>query len=153
MKSDDFEFRGQGKQVIVDSSGNTQQMTRPKGIPCTRTVPPRSLGTTASDNCYLLTFSAEIRFTILRLAIADSTVELRQIRREGSPIRVIDYLPPGCSRWTNAMRSTSRSLLLVCKTISHDVVNLFNMPEVVLCRGWKAALLVMVDASVRQTGL
>jgi hypothetical protein len=50
------------------------------------------------------------------------------------------------------MRSTSRSLLLVCKTFSHDVVNLFNMPDVVLCRGWEATLLVMVDASERQIG-
>jgi hypothetical protein len=65
MKSDHSEFRGQSEQVIANSSGDTQQMTRPEGIPCTRTVPPRSPETAASGNCYLLAFPAEIRFTIL----------------------------------------------------------------------------------------
>jgi hypothetical protein len=50
------------------------------------------------------------------------------------------------------MRSTTRSLLLVCRTISYDIVKLFNMSDVVHCRGWEAALLVMVDASERWIG-
>jgi hypothetical protein len=104
----------------------------------------------AAETSHLMALPLEVLELILRYAIANSVVEVREVQDylDESAVRMIDFPTGDAVNAGGLMPSTASSLLRVNKAISRVLVASFDLPDTLFSRDTKFMFSLMNDIEI-----